>query len=396
MGNLVLTTGCNRKCAYCFADHSASPMEIRLDAAKEAMDWVAASGRSEIRLMGGEPTLHPQFPVILRAALERGLKVLLFSNGLMPDDSLTAIMEAPADMCRVMLNLNIGDADTGDIHGLMSRTAAALGMRAFVGVNIYQPGLPLMDAVDFGMTHGLEKVIRVGLTHPRMDRKNLWLHPRDYRRVGNELELFLRRIQPEGYSLSFDCGFVPCMFSDDFPRMADVDAAEIGCRCGPIPDILPDLTAIHCFPLGELDQLPISGIDTVKQMNDLLQKRTAVFRGIGIYRECRRCPLLQSGQCGGGCVAAALLRSSRTPTAGNTPASDRCGAPTEAVKTWSIPYIDQPVEFRAEIAEDHGAAIKEVNFPVAYFHTTTACGHVCPDCRYYRRIADSAAKEETL
>jgi len=364
MANLVLTTACNRKCVYCFAGRSAPSGEMRLDAAQEMLDWLAASGRSEIRLLGGEPTLHAKFPAVLRAAFERGFQVLVFSNGLMPADSLAAIMAAPAERCRVMLNLNIGDADSAGLRAQVSQTAATLGNRAFVGVNIYRPGLPLMEAVEFGRKHGLQKVIRVGLAHPRLDRQNLWLHPRDYHCVGDELEVFQRRIQPEGYSLSFDCGFVPCIFSNDFLRRVGMSSAEMGCRCGPIPDILPDLTAIHCFPLGELDQIPVSGVGTVTQVNDLLKQRTRVFRGIGVFRECRRCPLLESGQCNGGCVAAALLRSRRTPVAVSAPASDHCTVPSEAVKTWSIPYIDQPAEFWATLANEHGPALQEVYFPI--------------------------------
>lgn len=364
MANLVLTTACNRKCAYCFAGNTALTREMRLDAAMEALDWAAASERAEIRLMGGEPTLHLQFPSILRAVTERGLQALVFSNGLMSAEALAAILEAPADKCRVMLNLNIGEADTGAVRAHLSRTASALGNRAFAGVNIHRPELPLMEAVDFAEKHGMEKVIRVGLAHPRLDRKNLWLHPRDYRRVGDEIEQFLRQIQPEGYSLSFDCGFVPCMFSADFLQTAGADAENIGCRCGAIPDILPDLTAIHCFPLGELDQLPLSGVDTATEMNDLLHGRMRVFRGFGIFRECRRCSLLQNGRCGGGCLAAAMLRASRTPITACVTAPARSEAPPEAVKTWSIPYIDQPVEFWAALADEHGDAIKEVYFPV--------------------------------
>jgi hypothetical protein len=367
MANLVLTTACNRNCAYCFTSRTALslPREIRLDAAQEVLDWVAASGHSEVRLLGGEPTLHIQFPAILREALERGLQVVVFSNGLMPDGALAAIMNAPADKCRVMLNLNIGGADSDHLRTQVSETAAALGQRAFIGVNIHQPVLPLMEAVRFTEAHGLRKVIRIGLAHPGMDRKNRWLHPRDYRRAGHEIELFLRDIQPEGYSLSLDCGFVPCMFSDDFLHLAGMNAADIGCRCGAIPDILPDLTAIHCFPLGELDQLPISGVDTITQMNGLLQERARVFRGIGIFRECISCPLRESGQCHGGCIAAARSRSSAGPAPMRTLAPDRREAPAETARTWSIPYIDQPVKFWAALAEEHGSALEEVYFPLS-------------------------------
>ncbi|MDR1728323.1 MAG: radical SAM protein [Acidobacteriota bacterium] len=389
MANLVLTTACNRRCAYCFADRDeaagaasgARPGEMGMDAALAALDWVAASGRSEIRLLGGEPTLHPRFPDILQAALARGLDALVFSNGLMPDAALAALADAPADRCRVMLNLNVGEEAADGDRERSSRAAATLGRRAFVGVNIHRPGLPLAEAVEFAAAHGLRKVVRVGLAHPRPDGGNRWLHPRDYRRVGGELELFLRRVQPDGYALNLDCGFVPCMFGEGFFEMAGLGAAEVGCRCGPIPDVLPDLTAIHCFPLGALDQLPVSGVGTVAEMNGLLQGRLRVFQGVGVFKECARCPLLSDGRCRGGCLATARLRlrtrrAATVPPPATATAHGRRGAappPTgcgeeppgaAAAKTWSIPYIDQPAEFWEGLVAEHGAALREAYFPI--------------------------------
>jgi len=367
MANLVLTTRCNRDCAYCFADKVTRPAEVAVAAAAEVLDLASSSGLEQVRLLGGEPTLHPQFGEVLQAALDRGLQVLVFSNGLMPPEALEALARAPRDRCRVMLNLSLDPGEAPAIRAQVAQTAQALGERAFVGVNIHAPGMPLLDAVRFSEAHGLARVLRVGLAHPRLDRTNRYLHPCHYRRVGDGLEKLLAEITPDGFTLSFDCGFVPCMFTPEFLQRAGVTMADLGHRCGPIPDILPDLSAIHCFPLGDVDQIPLSGLDTIGEVRDLLSERTEALGGVGVYRECERCPLHEDGQCWGGCRAAAMVRAHRvSPVAPKRLELPRpaTAPPITLPRAWAVPYIDQPPGFWEGLAEELGPALGEVYFPI--------------------------------
>lgn len=336
---------------------------------------VQASGLRQVRLLGGEPTQHASFARILDAVVSRGVEALVFSNGLMSDEAIGAILRTPAEACRVMLNLNVGAAELECETSWIARTAARLGGRAFAGVNIHAPGLPLRKAVDFAETHGLSRVLRVGLAHPRLDRRNRSLHPRHYPQVGEELEELFAEIAPRGFAFSFDCGFVPCMFSAGFLGQAGVPVHDLGRRCGAIPDVLPDLTAIHCFPLRELDQLPLAGVATVQAMRALLEARAACLGGIGIYRACAACRLRQDGDCLGGCLSAAMGRAHRRSLADakesgigvavRKPARARAPAPESETRTWAIPFIDQPATFWQALAAEFGGAIREVYFPIA-------------------------------
>jgi hypothetical protein len=338
-----------------------------VDAVK-IMDLALASGFPQVRLLGGEPTLHPDFAAILRAAVERELGILVFSNGLMPSEALEAIVNTPQKKCHVMLNLNLDVMPQAGSH--ISRVAKTLGEQAFIGINIYSPGMPLRKASDFAKAHGLERQIRIGLAHPRLDRQNRYLHPRHYQQVGKELECLFDSIRADGFSLSLDCGFVPCMLTPRFFEVTGIAAQELGCRCGPIPDILPDLTSIHCFPLGELDELPISGLHTFQEIRSMHEQRVGVFKEVGIYKECSQCSVRQNGSCAGGCPSVAMLRSNRTgltmsgpPTLGPVTSTPSTKAAT-TVKPWAIPYIDQPVEFWEALHAGFGEAISEVYFPL--------------------------------
>ena len=360
MANLVLTTSCNRRCAWCFAGLESPGREMSIGDARALMDFVSASGSSEVSLLGGEPTLAPEFSEILQMALARGFDVLIFSNGVMPASALDAILRAPAQRCRIMLNLNIGE----QIPSEQEHAAASLGERAFVGVNIHRPGLPLAEAAEFVKTFGLRRVIRLGLAQPRLDRRNSWLYPRDYQRIGGEIEEFLERFGPEGFSVDLDCGFVPCMFTAHGMELLQMSAGEIGNRCGAIPDLMPDMTSVHCFPLAELDQLPVEGTATFPQLRKLHEQRAAPYRQVGVFRECASCAFRRAGDCSGGCIAAAMLRVNRRPLETKSPDEAACGAVAQPVRAWSIPYIDQPLEFWESIAGEFGDAIREVYFPI--------------------------------
>jgi radical SAM protein with 4Fe4S-binding SPASM domain len=55
---------------------------LSLDDLVYLFDQVQAMGIDAVRISGGEPTLHPDFPSIIRAAVSRGLRVSLNTNGL--------------------------------------------------------------------------------------------------------------------------------------------------------------------------------------------------------------------------------------------------------------------------------------------------------------------------
>jgi hypothetical protein len=365
MPNLVITTSCNRACGYCFTDLRTPPMSMAVHDAAEVLDMFRASGLQQVRLLGGEPTLHPEFAAILEQALKRDFEVLVFSNGLMPPEALDAISRSPEHGCRVMLNLPIGLDRRRDEDTSLGIVAERLGPRASVGVNIHSPGMPLDDASEFVKRHGLARTIRVGLAHPRLNRANHYLHPRHYRRVGQELEEWFDAIEAEGFRLSFDCGFVPCMFSGQFVEQAGAEPVELGVCCGPIPDVLPDLSSVHCFPLAELDQLPISGIGTIQILGKMHQERVQPFRGPGVFRECSACELRRQSRCHGGCISAAMLRS-RSPAGSDraAAAAPKVYSASRAPKTWAIPFVNLPVDFWRSLVADYGCAIREVYFPI--------------------------------
>jgi hypothetical protein len=412
MTNISIITTCNRTCGYCFSGVDISRELMRIEHFARVLDLLERSGQAEVRLLGGEPTLHPAFPEMLAMAMKRNHSVLVFSNGQMPKAALDALAAADPDRCSVLLNMPCPQDEASEHRNQFERTCQALGPRASIGINIYRPGLPLGSALEAIESFGLRRFVRLGLAHPRLGAKNKFLHPKFYRRVGWEILQLARQALRSRIALSLDCGFVPCMFdpeffelqkkeardprSDDSPNSAQCrqesdnvfsetyDAEQVGRCCGPIPDVLPDLSAIACYALGIEERYPISGADNIEQLRHIHVKRLASLRSLGIFRRCERCDFKTSGACTGGCLAVAMLRLNGHNARVSTPAilpnghrpsvhshkqaagkiQSSAAADSEPRRRWALPYIDQPQEFWQELSTRYGPDVSEVYFPL--------------------------------
>lgn len=80
---LYLTENCNASCPWCFNKNTRDP-EKDMDTKKclQLIDYLAASKVDRLQIMGGEPTLHPDFVEIYKYAFPKFRKVSLFTNGL--------------------------------------------------------------------------------------------------------------------------------------------------------------------------------------------------------------------------------------------------------------------------------------------------------------------------
>jgi MoaA/NifB/PqqE/SkfB family radical SAM enzyme len=81
---LILTTACNRRCAYCFyetehQDRGNTSLVLPVD--HRLLSGLSLSGVQRLILTGGEPLLVPDLEDIVRLASENGFDTLLLTNG---------------------------------------------------------------------------------------------------------------------------------------------------------------------------------------------------------------------------------------------------------------------------------------------------------------------------
>ncbi len=395
MANISITTECNRSCSYCFSfgrrtGLSETPAHMSLDIYRRILSSLGASGVDEIRLLGGEPSLHPEFAEFVDLALDQGFGVVIFSNGFISEDYLCFLQTRHQSRISLLINTLVPGRD--DEKAILEQNASLmrLGSMAGLGINLFSPGIDpgfLIQRVD---ELGVSRTVRIGLAHPCLEKNNRFLHPRHYPMVGRRLIDFFEASDAAGIQVDLDCGFVPCMFPEqDRERILD-GFPDIGRRCNPILDFLPDQTVVSCFPLSKIQKTAV----TVQSREQTLRKDFSrvfeTFHGLGIYPGCSLCKYKRSGECTGGCLAASLNRlrpipvyhymkggpcNIQVPVESNAdrrfigPGPDTTEPDQKKVsdKKWCLPYVDQPMEFWEEIAHSFGPDISEIYFPLPGF-----------------------------
>lgn len=322
MANLVVSDVCNMKCIFCFARDYLETLNtdsgsrfISLEAFEERLDFVERSGINEIRLIGGEPTLHPRFSELIATARRRNKHIVVFTHGLLSETAMACLESLPVEGCTVLVNVN-----ATRFPGLRNEREQAerlttlhrLGPRALLGFNIFETNFQLDFMLPLILEAGCHKTIRLGLAHPVLSGQNVYLHPKQYPVVGNKIVQFAQRAADAGVKLEFDCGFVRCMFSESDIEMLHQARADVGWRCNPILDVDLSGQVIHCFPLSGKVQVQFSQDAVADELRVQLLERTRQYRMAGIYKECSTCPFKQRGECTGGCLANTMKRFRHT------------------------------------------------------------------------------------
>lgn len=78
---LEMTTRCNLRCKHCLRDWKRGEIDLGYDLAQSILEQAKALGFRVVSLTGGEVTLHPKFPDIVKLACEMGFKFTWMCNG---------------------------------------------------------------------------------------------------------------------------------------------------------------------------------------------------------------------------------------------------------------------------------------------------------------------------
>jgi MoaA/NifB/PqqE/SkfB family radical SAM enzyme len=79
---IELTNRCNLRCQHCFAERHAATGDLPLAIIAKVLRQGRACGIDHLAFTGGEPTIHHQFPEILRRVCAEGYTFSLVSNGM--------------------------------------------------------------------------------------------------------------------------------------------------------------------------------------------------------------------------------------------------------------------------------------------------------------------------
>jgi len=318
MPNIAIINYCNLQCPYCFADdmiHEKSKA-ITLDDFRKILEWVARTPENHIGLIGGEPTLHPEFENILKECnkfcKECNTSATLFTNGINLDKFLPYIGERFG----ILWNLNSPKFMTNEQWKLTNETLEHIDSLSWlddlpdrpskvcIGCNVH-PGLEdysfLWDIVD---KYKLKKV-RTSVVSPGGKYTSMRNDKNAY--FAKMKPIFLehcRNAEKHKCMLNMDCGHIPsCYFTvEELELVRKVSGIRPDHDfCEPVIDITSDFKATACF--GTWDTVDIRDFNNIHELRRYLMATKNVPRSLAnCTGKCATCKKHELMQCQGGCL----------------------------------------------------------------------------------------------
>lgn len=318
MSNVVISRVCNLGCPYCFASeklqtarYSAGDIFIRLPDFRRKLEFLKRSGIKDLRLIGGEPTLHPQFSELVTTGLQEGFHILVFTHGVLSDEICDFLESFSNKDISLLINMNSqkkGDADTQSLEARRLSVLHRLKHLASPGFNIYQPDFDLLPIFNAILESGCNRVIRLGVANPILGGNNAYLHPKYYRFVGQKIAAYTPLAEETGVHFEFDCGFVRCMFDEDELESLAAGGTHPQFVCSPILDLDIGDQIFYCFSLANQYIINASPEMDAAAMRKALAAQSERYRAAGVYPTCSDCEHKQRKECSGGCLAMTMRR----------------------------------------------------------------------------------------
>jgi len=304
MANLILTTKCQRKCSYCFAqDDKNNGKELTWQNFLKAAKFVA-TGPKIINILGGEPTLHEKFIPILEYLIINGFQIQVFTNGMLETELLTKLVKSldtvipNKDQLFFAININEERYRTKKEIALQTRFMETLRKLTYPSFTIHDKDTNLIFLQDLVEKYNLNPTIRLGMAMPIAGGGNKHLPVESYRDVAENIIEFSQN--SKGITITFDCGFPLCMFTlDEIGELSTDEKNDFAFLCGQPLDIHPDLHVSNCYPLAKIHRVSIDELDTVDDAYKYFE--LGFMTPSGIYGEkCLGCTFFRKA-CFGGC-----------------------------------------------------------------------------------------------
>jgi len=323
--NFIITNDCNKGCPYCFASTNRqlvpdNERHMKFEMFKEYIDKIPDKNRG-IKLLGGEPTQHPEFKKFFQHILDRNRSVTLISNFLFEDDIKDFIIE------------KIRDGYANRIHFLINSTTLDVGktrMQTFKNNynSIYQVlyEINYEENLSCGITIEEDKDLKYYLQYIDFLKENLYKIERlrislpfpgdekdkgpekiiNNKDMGNKIVSIVYKAINSFIKPSIDCIILPCMFENkEELKLIKKFAEQVRYRCGENAptDIFSDNTMSYCYPLRETVKININKYkNLIDSSNALISTYKIIEDIVEKPDECKTCSYFKSRECNGPCL----------------------------------------------------------------------------------------------
>lgn len=316
MANIAINNYCNLKCSYCFADDmiQENNKNMSIENYIKILKYLTEQNKEHrIGIIGGEPTLHPNFKEILiesnQCAIANDVTFILFTNGIELEQYIPYIGEN----IKILINCNnlfnskqaeqfYHTLEHCNTLGWLKTEKVKLGCNLFPNEYNYHWIWLLVDMFKI-------KSLRCSVVSPRGEYKN-WKNRKDeYFKWMKPIFLkFCTEAKKHNIKLGMDCGYIPsCYFNkeekDLIKEVIEDNHYSIEIGCTPVMDITPDLQVVPCFGLYN-NSIPLDFEKNWLGLYRYLNYNYYAPKTLNNNQNpCTTCNKLCDFQCQGGCLA---------------------------------------------------------------------------------------------
>lgn len=277
---------CNFRCSYCYVpEKKECKGELSREEIKDAILQAKALGARKIIILGGEPSIYPHLPEMLRFLDTHGFEVEMFSNGTGIDVVLAKLL---ADLkVRVVLKLNSRVPEIQD--KLAGRTGAYDTIQAAFA-NLKASGYPSEE---------LFLALSTVICQPNFDElEDMWQWVRD-----QKMEPYFEVITPQANAIENSYLRVDSeKLKNLFARLSAIDQKKYGRNWEPQPPLVGNRCMRHqvsclltatgdvnpcvgvTIPLGNIRENPLATILKESEVVQNLKNFREMIKG-----ECKDC-----------------------------------------------------------------------------------------------------------
>ena len=320
MANILLTYRCNLRCPYCFANEFVGKenTDITIENLLKAVSFITRTGPANIGLIGGEPTLHPGFALIMELLIAnpmvKGIRVS--TNGLLIDRHIEYLIHPKMDVC---INCNspdmIGEKAFSTLQKNLDLLILKHNMKEQIqlGINLYSNNLDYSFIMNLLQRYNIHR-LRTSITVPDFSSGNT-LDAMEYFKKRKKFLLQFYKDMDSIHVLPYsDCNRPPyCIWDDEEKQWLEEYVAKFPDRhsnltstcsmCIPAIDILPDLRAVRCFGMSDFLKAPISDFNDVPDLiNYFVNEIDSSAYKLPTSEDCKTCHEFRTRHCIGSCI----------------------------------------------------------------------------------------------
>jgi organic radical activating enzyme len=316
--NIVLTTQCSKNCPYCFAAYSRakqSKQEISVQTFREIMEKMGQ--RDSFKVLGGEPTDHPQFIELMRIAHKAGKKVGILSNFLFNNKIRNFLSEEILDNRKYGFLVNASDLDEKNRMSLWRENynqvyqalyQKDLELKIVCGTTIDHKKTAdyYKHYIDFLLanTIAIEK-LRFAIPFQGGPRKS-YAKIINNKMLGATVLTIVKHCVSNDVLPLLDEVLFPCLFNNKdelrYIRKFLMNKEE-HFKCKGIPfDVFPDKTISYCYPLKEIVNVHLDDYDNINEAICSIKNKYMIMKHDAkkhLPQECLQCQYHKQDICEG-------------------------------------------------------------------------------------------------